>query len=210
MVLIVDDGSPIVEQATLVSRIPLVNNGKCIVAAPLLQTQNRRKGAAILAGWQSQDARWRAFVDADGAIPAGEVRRVFEKVYRENQTEGAYFAVRVRGQSHAIKRSWFRHIASRAFAWSAGALSGERIRDSQCGFKIITNSSFSRIKTWLRGCGFCFDVELLVALRRNGIPVWEVPIDWQEQPGGKFHIHRHAPRMFLDLVRIRLRAIRDF
>ncbi len=55
--------------------------GRCRLLPPLRLEENTCKGGAILAGWrQPGPARWLAFVDADGAVSAREVRRLFTTI----------------------------------------------------------------------------------------------------------------------------------
>ena len=206
-ILVVDDGSPPPEQAALSTLIRPGSTGTCTVVAPLLLTVNQRKGGAILAGWRHRPAsRWLAFVDADGAIPAREVLRVFTLVAAGSQPSTAYFSSRQRSAGRVVEQRPLRFLAGRIFAGLVRLLVDRKIHDSQCGFKIVPAALFARIDSSLHGHGFCFDVELLASLRQAGGEVREIPIDWKEQPGGKITPFRHGPRMLLDLWKIRRRS----
>ena len=195
-ILIVDDGSSASEQAALVAMIHPRRHGACVVLPPLLLADNRRKGGAILAGWRqpaAAKADWLAFVDADGAVPANEIRRVLATAFAGSR-DHAWFAVR---DADSVRhRRPIRRIASRAFAWWVSITLGERWKDTQCGFKIIPAAAFPTIDSDdLDTSGFSFDVALLVALRRRGIAITTVPITWYEEPGSHAHLWRRWPAM---------------
>ncbi len=209
-ILVVDDGSPAEEQQRLLQIAQPSSQGSCSVRPALLLKANTRKGGAILAGWRLQNscATWLAFVDADGAIPAPELRRLFEQVYQDNRHRAAYLATRNPSTAHPVQRSTLRQLAGRSFSWLAGKSIGLKLRDSQCGLKIVSSTAFERINTQLQGCGFCFDLELLQALSEPtlGLELIECPVSWNAQPDGKFHALRHTPRMLGQLLKLRLRA----
>jgi hypothetical protein len=84
----------------------------------------------------------------------------------------------------------------------------KNISDSQCGFKVLPTYLFLNIKDRLRGQGFCFDIELLLTLRRLKVDLQEVPIEWQDQRNGSVNIFLHGPIMVWELIKIRLRALK--
>jgi hypothetical protein len=143
-------------------------------------------------------ARWLAFVDADGAVSAAEVARVLGLVCETGKAAG-YFASRNREAGKTIRRRWPRGQLGCVFAWLAGRLLGLKTHDSQCGFKVVEREWFRRIDARVRELGFCFDLDVWLALREQGAKVAEVPVDWQERAGGKLKLWRDGAGMLRQL-----------
>jgi dolichyl-phosphate beta-glucosyltransferase len=204
-ILVVDDGSGPDEQAFLKRFMEKVRSRTKVPLELLLLPENLGKGGAIRAGWNgaaSQPFEWLGFVDADGAVSAGEVCRVLRLVAEQRGNGANYFASRVRMLGRAIKRNPMRHFAGRLFASIVGTFIDSEVYDSQCGFKVIRSQDYRLIADRLHENGFCFDVELLAALKAAGAKVIEVPIDWADVPGSKLRFIRDAWRMVLGVGRI--------
>ncbi|MGV3533636.1 MAG: hypothetical protein ACO1QR_14810, partial [Chthoniobacteraceae bacterium] len=178
-----------------------------LLLRPLLLQENRGKGGAVYAGWHAalpHQPRALALVDADGSVPASEVRRIIETFLAPDASAWeAIFASRVKILGQTVTRHLHRHLLGRVFATGVTMATGVEIYDSQCGLKILRAESFQRISGQLRETGFVFDVELALALLQSGCEVREVPIDWHEVPGSKVHLVRDSVRMFCGLLRIR-------
>lgn len=205
--LIVDDGSGSEEQSALLEAIKSHERaGRPRLLKPLLLAHNQGKGAAVRLGWSEgllcKDADWVGFVDADGAIPAGEVRRLIEMA-ADRADRPVLFASRVLMLGRRVERSLIRHLIGRLFATLIGNIICPTVYDSQCGFKLLPTEVWRRIAADLRESGFAFDVELLAALRKNGSLIEEVPIDWFDRPGSKVHLFRDGWRMLRAVFRIR-------
>jgi glycosyltransferase involved in cell wall biosynthesis len=204
-ILIVDDGSPIEEQQALRGLIEIGTIGSCEILQPLVLPENRGKGGAVLAGWRSGvKADWLAFVDADGALSAAEVLRVL-RLAVSGQQQTVYCASRVGEQQRLVRRRWNRWLLGRAFAQVVRFMLNLGISDSQCGFKLLPAACFHLVDPQLQEQGYCFDLELLLALQRRDVRIVEVPVNWLDQPGGKVRPLRDGIRMLRQLCRLRKR-----
>lgn len=207
-ILIVDDGSPEREQRKLSNAIETGSFGACRVSTPLLFPVNRGKGHAILAGWRFRKAaRWLAFVDADGAVLAREVLRVFgiASSLREDRHGPCLLGSRVRMPERTIRNRFTRHVCGRSFAILANLFLDSGVQDTQCGFKLIPRQVFQRVSPFLQESGFCFDLELILALEHVRARKLIVPIDWEHKAGGHVHVFRDGMKMLLRLRAIQLR-----
>jgi dolichyl-phosphate beta-glucosyltransferase len=207
--LVVDDGSPVAEREALRALMVTGREGSCVVLPLLPLAVNQGKGGAILAGWRRGvvTARWLAFVDADGAVAAEEVRRVLELTHGAGErrcrwaTRDAGGARRVR----RVRRRFFRRWLGWLFRLTVSVLLGRGAGDSQCGFKIVPTEWFARVDGELRETGFCFDLELWLALRRAGADIEFTPVDWRDMPGGRLRVWRDGPLMLARVWRLRKR-----
>lgn len=205
-ILIVDDGSPESERQKLLQSINAETYGSCRIIEPLILEKNQGKGGAILKGWRSGiHARWFAFVDADGAVPASEVARLCSLACQKDRDEISLFATRVQMLGRRICRRRSRHVSGRIFATLVNLVFRAGVYDTQCGLKIIPATSFHRINSLLQGAGLCFDIELMLALRHIEAAIHEIPIDWEDKAGGKVRVWQHGLGMVCQLMRLRLR-----
>ncbi|MDR1305897.1 MAG: glycosyltransferase [Verrucomicrobiales bacterium] len=205
--LVVDDGSPSAEQAELRGFAAPRRAGNCQILPPLLLPRNTGKGGAILAGWRHgvAAARWLAFVDADGAVPAGEVRRVFALAHRQ-RAANCWFGARDRTAGRHVQRRWLRGLLGKIFAWLARTWLGAEVHDSQCGFKLIPAALFQTNGVAIQETGFCFDLDLWLTARRAGAVIVSLPVDWRDQPGGQLRVWRDGWAMLRQLRRLRKRV----
>lgn len=212
-VQIVDDGSPWEEWEALRRTLTAIDPGepsRIWLRDPIRLGTNTRKGGAILAGWSvPSTASALAFVDADGAIPAREVRRLFE-LRRQDAAgrEEAWIASRhqVAAGPHRVRRTWIRALSAWLFRTVMRSLLDVPAQDTQCGFKIIPATSRAIVVQETAGFGFCFDLALLLALGRAGIRIREFPVDWSEMPGGNLSLRRHGPAIGHELRELTRRA----
>ena len=169
----------------------------------LRHAQNKGKGSAVRTGVLAARGELFLFADADGATPIEEHARLAAAV-----AQGADVAIGSRlAPDTAIRRSrdWYRGLAGKLFALAARRLLGISALDTQCGFKMFRAAAGRRLFATLQETGYLFDLELLVLARQFDLCVVEVPIHWQEVPGGHLHPLRELPRIVAGLWRLRRR-----
>ena len=203
-VLVVEDGGGPSEQARMSELITGWTRQHANLLPPLMLPENIGKGGAVYAGWREhEDAEWLGFVDADGSCPAEEVVRLINLARLEKAPPRALFASRVKMLGRKIDRQLKRHLLGRIYATLVSELLDIPVYDSQCGLKLVAAAAWRRIKPALTVNGFAFDAQLLLALRKSGCEVIEVPIDWHETPGGKIRLVRDSFKMAMDVLAIR-------
>jgi dolichyl-phosphate beta-glucosyltransferase len=207
-IVIVDDGSGHSEAAALRSVVDdFRRRYPRLIGDPVFLKKNLGKGGAVYAAWKAALSNpapeLLCFVDADGAVPTYEVRRLIEQLFadRDHRWDGL-FGSRVKMLGSTVKRRAVRHYTGRVFATFASVLTGIEIYDSQCGLKIVRRSAYEAIAPKLKEMRFAFDVELALLLLKAGFAIREVPIDWAEVPGSKVRLVRDSIRMFSGVVRI--------
>ena len=182
-VLVVDDGNqPPVESSdfvALLAGVPL---------AVLRNARNRGKGYSVRRGALAAKGGWVLMSDVDESVPLPTFRSL------------APFADRaiVCGSRRCGKdaRPPHRRILSRLF----NVLTGTGLKDTQCGFKLFNMALMRSAFEAMRTERFAFDVELI----RKAPSVIEVAVPWQGGRRSTLKVWRDAPRMLLDLIRIRL------
>lgn len=184
-VLVVDDGSGPEEQVWLADYVKSLQAAHPALLPPLLMTENVGKGGAVYAGWAKAEAvhSLLGFVDADGAVPPGEVARLCALV--PLQPDHALYAVRTGKEDTRVKRHPARAVAGLFFRLLVKALFRFPIPETQCGCKLVPAAAWREVEAKLTERRFCFDVELTWQLLHQGTPIRAVPVNWQEIAGGQ-------------------------
>ncbi|XP_026667797.1 dolichyl-phosphate beta-glucosyltransferase isoform X2 [Ceratina calcarata] len=148
--------------------------------------RNRGKGGAV------------RLVDADGATKFTDLEKLNESLksilgfdYMNKPEEvGSSHVVVCGSRAHlekeeTAKRTFFRLLLMHGFhvlVWLWGV---RGIRDTQCGFKLLTRESARSIFQALHVERWAFDVEMLYIARVLNIPITEIPVNWTEIEGSK-------------------------
>jgi dolichyl-phosphate beta-glucosyltransferase len=166
---------------------------------------NQGKGAAVRTGMLAARGRLLLFADADGATPIEEVAKLAAAI--EAGADVAVGSRLVQTEEVRRNRSWARGLAGRVFAGLARRCLRVGVRDTQCGFKMFLHDVGRKLFSLSRETGYLFDLELLALADRFDYRVEEVPVNWQEVPGGHMNVVRDSVKMFLGLLRLRSRLM---
>ena len=207
---IVDDGSSEGSLRELAKALHHMTTSASIELLPVLKLHPRRgKGSAIHAGWNLKTgARWLAFVDADGAIPAGEIRRIFDLIHYgpETMQDEAYLGIRASAKDRKVERDWLRKRMGNLFILLVQLFFQCPFQDPQCGFKVIPSRAWQSLAVRSHEKGFCFDLELLLLLRSSKTRIVEIPIAWHEKLGGHFTLIPDGIITFVSSARLWFRS----
>lgn len=197
-ILVVDDGSKD-DTAHLVNTI-----AACRPQVRLLSYQaNRGKGYAVRYGVLQARGERILFCDADLSTPIEEVEKLLAKL--DQGYDIAIGSRDVEGSQLTKRQSAFREFGGKCFNWLVRAIAVPGIHDTQCGFKLFTQTAAQSIFRRCQVDHFAFDVEVLyLAIRFFGMRVAEVPVRWAHMEGSKVRFLRDAVRMFKTLFRIRM------
>lgn len=103
------------------------------------------------------------------------------------------------------KRSIFRLFLMHGFHFLVWLLCVRDIRDTQCGFKLLTRKSARTIFEALHVERWAFDVEMLYIAQTMNIPITEIAVNWKEIEGSKIIPFWSWLQMGKDLLFIWLR-----
>ncbi|XP_043669870.1 dolichyl-phosphate beta-glucosyltransferase [Vespula pensylvanica] len=184
----------------------------------LALVKNRGKGGAVRLGMLSSRGSALLFADADGATRFADLEKLNDSLrntlgfdYLSKPEEVALsHAVICGSRAHlekeeTAKRSFFRLLLMHAFHFLVWFLCVRGIRDTQCGFKLLTRESARSIFRSLHVERWAFDVEMLYIAKYFNIPVTEIAVNWTEIEGSKIVPFWSWLQMGKDLVLIWLR-----
>ncbi|XP_077777353.1 dolichyl-phosphate beta-glucosyltransferase isoform X2 [Podarcis muralis] len=149
--------------------------------------------------------------DADGATKFEDVEKV-EKGLESLQPWPDQMAIACGSRAHLeqdsiAQRSYFRTLLMYGFHFLVWFLCVKEIKDTQCGFKLLTREAASRTFSFLHIERWAFDVELLYIAQCFKIPIAEVAVNWTEIEGSKLVPVWSWLQMGRDLLFIRLRYL---
>ena len=181
----------------------------------VLRLPHRGKASAVRSGMLEARGQYIMFTDADLSTPLKFADRLIAELER-----GAGVAIGSREGVGAQRHGepGYRHLMGRIFNWVVRLVAVPGINDTQCGFKAFRHDAakdvFSSLRLYdgsrevsgPRVTGF--DVEVLFLARKRGYTIVEVPVEWTHVPGSKVAPLSDSVRMFADVLRVRLNAVR--
>jgi glycosyltransferase involved in cell wall biosynthesis len=160
------------------------------------------KGGALIEGLKlAGHADLIGYVDADGATPPNAYLELVKKIGAADCVIGSRW---LPGAVIHQAQTGDRRFASRAFHLIVQTLFWMNIRDTQCGAKVMKREVAEKIHPFLRIADMAFDINLLVAIKRAGFKILELPTEWTDQAGSKVALGRSSLTMFLSVFRVRL------
>lgn len=169
--------------------------------------KNLGKGGAVRRGVLVARGKLILFADADGATTFSELDKLLAAI-TEN---GIVCGSRAHMEEESIaQRSSFRTVLMYGFHWCVWMFGSRTIKDTQCGFKLLTRDAARQTFPSLHIERWAFDVELLKIAEMTGIPLKEVPVQWTEIEGSKLNPVLASIQMFKDLFLLWLRYMLGF
>ena len=162
------------------------------------------KGGALIEGLKLRcPSEVVGYVDADGATPPHAFHALVKRIGEADCIIGSRW---LPGAVLHQAQPWVRRFTSRSFHLVVQTLFWMNIKDTQCPAKVMRRAAVEKIHSNLRIADLAFDVNLIVALKRAGFTVKEVPTEWTDKIGSKVtsSLFRTSLVMFLSTVRVRL------
>ena len=159
---------------------------------------NLGKGAALRRGCLAAQGRYVMFMDADNATRIEEIDKFLLLC-----EEGYGMVAGVRTFQEGESR--LRRIIGLGFLMFAHLFVFRKaVVDSQCGFKCFTRDAARAIFARTRTNGGTIDVEIFFLAHKLDIPIYFVPVHWQNAEGSTINIWRCIVQDPVDMLNIRI------
>lgn len=158
------------------------------------------KGRAIREGILKARYSIVAYTDADGSVPADEAVRLIRKGLDGKQVIVA--SRRLDPSTVVVGEPPTKHLASTIWHLVVNSLLDLGVKDAECGFKVFPKEAAQRTIRQVAVTNWCFDVDMLYHLRKEGIPLREVPVRYSYNLQSRMRLVRDAPLMMLTLLGI--------
>lgn len=197
-IIVVNDGS---EDRTKEIVLNIIQGDKR--AKLISYNDNMGKGHAVLQGVLKAKGKFILFIDADGSIKPQEILNL-HGIYQKYNYD-IVIGSRISTLSNITDpQPLSRRLLSKIFNLYSNVLFQIKINDLLCGFKGFSRDVALQIFKNLKAYRWEFDVELLYKARKNGIKVYQLPIEWKHEEGSKMKIYDPI-FIFLNLLKLRLR-----
>ena len=162
---------------------------------------NQGKGNAVRVGMLAARGGRVLFMDADLATPPSETEKVM--THLEQGADVVIGSRPLKESKLEVRQPIHREAFGRISNGIVQLVGVRGIKDTQCGFKLFTQRSAQEIFKRCKMRGFSFDMEVLMIARDLGLRIDEVPIRWADQAGSKVVLWRDAPKVLMDLFKMR-------
>ncbi len=160
------------------------------------------KGGALIEGLRMAPlADLIGYVDADGATEPLAFLDLVKHIEEADCVIGSRW---VKGAVLHQVQSGERRVASRCFHFIVRFFFPSlKIRDTQCGAKVMKREVVEKIHSSLCIADMAFDINLLYLIQRSGYRILEVPTEWTDKTGSKVSLFKSSLTMLLSVLRVR-------
>jgi putative flippase GtrA len=150
-----------------------------------VRIEAKGRGRALHAVWSSSDAAVLAYMDVDLSTDLSALLPLVAPLVSGHSD----VAIGSRLDRNArVVRGPKRELISRSYNALLHVVLRTRFSDAQCGFKAIRADRARALLPLVRDRAWFFDTELLVLAERAGLRIYEVPVDWVDDPDSRVDI----------------------
>lgn len=176
---------------------------KALDRVGVIHLDRKGRGAALQAAWGASDADVLVYMDVDLSTDLSALSPLIAPIL-SGHSDLAIGSRLARGSR--VVRGSKREAISRCYNLLLRAALRVGFSDAQCGFKAISRRAARELLPQVQDSNWFFDTELLTIAERAGLRIYEVPVDWVDDPDSRVDIVQTA----LDDVRGIVRLIREF
>src|SRR5262245_285930 len=201
-VIVIDDGSSDATRSKVTERSAEYRDSGQKLRV-LTNKPNRGKGYSVKRGLTEASGEIVLFSDADFSSPITEAPKLIDPI-AEGRADVAFGSRALNRELIGAHQPAFRDFGGRVFNLVLRTITGLPFKDTQCGFKAFRREAALPVFKLQSIERFGFDPEILYIAKKHGLRLLEVPVVWNDSEGSTFSPLRDSPKMFADLIRIRL------
>ena len=150
-----------------------------------MRLEDKGRGRAIRQAWLESDAAIVAYMDVDLSTDLDGLLPLVAPLItgHSDVAIGSRLAPGAR-----VRRGPKRELISRGYNLLLHLVLGTRVRDAQCGFKAARAEAARRLLPLVANQEWFFDTEFLVQAQRAGLCIYEVPVDWIDDPDSRVEL----------------------
>ncbi len=199
-IIVVNDGSKDKTAETVKGLMPEIRNLRLVD-----NKENHGKGFVVRQGLLQARGEYRLFMDADNSTSVDQVEKMWPEF--ENGFEVVIGSRDIKGAVLDPPQPRYRIILGDLFNLLVQITLGLwGIRDTQCGFKALTEKAVNDVIPKCKIDRFAFDPEILILARKKGYKIKEIPVYWKNDPTSTVKF-KSMIKMGIDLLKIRWNLI---
>jgi glycosyltransferase involved in cell wall biosynthesis len=156
-----------------------------LTAVGYLRLEGKGRGLALRESWSASPAAVVVYMDVDLSTDLTALAPLLAPLL-SGHSALAVGSRLARGAN--VVRGPRRELISRCYNLILRGALRARFSDAQCGFKAIRTDVAAQLLPLVADDSWFFDTELLVLAERAGLRIYEVPVDWVDDPDSKVHI----------------------
>ncbi len=196
--IVVDDGS-LPDQIVAPSDLP---PGTTLIR----HQRNLGKGGAVRSGVLQASGRYIIYTDSDLPFSLEPIAPTLE--WLRDDADLVFGERQPPEPPSAIEVTWARHLSSVFYTWMVHHLLGLDYPDIQCGYKGYRAAVAKELYGRLEVTSFAFEAEIMLRALQAGYRIRRLPLRLVHNEDSSVRLTRHAPRMFLDTLRLAWRTRR--
>jgi glycosyltransferase involved in cell wall biosynthesis len=150
-----------------------------------IHLEQKGRGRALRAAWSASDADVVAYMDVDLSTDLDALLPLVAPLLSGHSD----IAIGTRlAHSARVHRGMKREVISRCYNRILHVALHARFSDAQCGFKAVRADRVGELLPLIHDEGWFFDSELLVLAERAGLRIYEVPVDWVDDPDSRVDV----------------------
>lgn len=166
-----------------------------------LRLPYKGRGRALRHAWLNSDAEIVSYMDVDLSTDLNCLMPMIEKL----ASDEAEIAIGSRYQKGAqVTRGLKREFFSRSYMALIKLFFACNFSDAQCGFKAATRHAVQKLVPLVENQGWFFDAEFLLLAEHYGLPIFQMPVRWVDDPDSRVKLTQTISEHFVGLVRMRL------
>ncbi len=200
-ILIIDDGSTDLSRELSKKVIQSLRAHTHTPVTILSYSMNHGKGWAVRQGFRHVTGEYALIVDADMSTPLQELKKFAPLVSLKRDV---IIGTR-KTQEATISRPQplYRQLFGRIYTQLANLFLQTDVSDFTCGFKVFSRSAYTLMYEHSRINRWGYDAELIFIARLHSLPIYEIPVTWNDVKGTKVSLLKDSIRSFLELFQIR-------
>ncbi|MDX6296955.1 MAG: hypothetical protein QOI51_812 [Nocardioidaceae bacterium] len=159
------------------------------VDVEVIHVPRKGRGLALKAAWSRSDADVLVYMDVDLSTNLNALLPLVAPLLSGHSDIA--IGTRLAAGSRVLRGSK-RELISRGYNALLRGTLGAGFGDAQCGFKAIRADAARWLLPLVQDDSWFFDTELLVLAERAGLRIYQVPVDWVDDPDSRVDLWRTA------------------
>jgi glycosyltransferase involved in cell wall biosynthesis len=164
-----------------------------------IRLTEKGRGRALRTSWAASDARVLTYMDVDLSTDLAALLPLIAPLL-SGHSDLAIGSRLARGAR--VVRGRKRDVISRCYNLILRTSLRAKFSDAQCGFKAITRDAAHLLLPLVADDAWFFDTELLVLAERAGLRIYEIPVDWTDDPNSSVDIVDTAVKDLRGVMRV--------
>lgn len=144
--------------------------------------ENHGKGYAVRQGLLAAHGKYRAFMDADGSTSITHLETFLPQI--ESGYDLVIGSRKIEGSFIQVHQPKYREIMGESGNWLIRIILGLwSYPDTQCGFKMLSDTASKEVASRMVVDRFGFDFELIILALQLGFKIKQMPVRWMNEEG---------------------------